>query len=71
MQLVQPDAKVFPSEQVVTAGYQGGLYPPEIVIGTVSHVFQLNGGLTKIVAVRPTVDFSSLETVLVLVGHRR
>jgi rod shape-determining protein MreC len=71
MQLVQPDAKVFPSEQVVTSGYQGGLYPPEIVIGTVSHVYQLNGFLTKIVSVRPAVDFSSLETVLVLTGRKR
>ena len=71
MQLVRPDARVFPSEQVVTAGYQGGLYPAEIVIGTVSHVYQQNGGLTKIVAIRPAVDFSSLETVLVLTGPKR
>ena len=71
MQLVRSDAKVFPSEQVVTAGYQGGLFPPEIIIGTVSHVYQQSGGLTKIVAVRPAVDFSSLETVLVLTGPKR
>jgi rod shape-determining protein MreC len=77
MQLVSPDAKVSPSEQIVTAGYmvpgqgQGSLYPPEIVIGTVSHVYQQNGGLTKIVAVRPAVDFSSLETVLVLTGPKK
>jgi rod shape-determining protein MreC len=71
MQLVRPDAKVSLSEQVVTAGYQSGLYPPEIVIGTVSHVYQQNGGLTKIVAIRPAVDFSSLETVLVLTGPKR
>ncbi len=69
MELVSPNAKVFPTEQVVTAGYQNGLYPPEIAIGSVSHVYQQNGGLTKIVAIRPAVDFSSLEAVLVVTSH--
>ena len=68
MELVSPGAKVFPNEQVVTAGYQNGLYPPEIAIGSVSHVYQQNGGLTKIVAIRPAVDFSSLEAVLVVMS---
>ena len=68
MDLVNPQTKVLPSELVVTSGYQGGLYPPEIPIGTVSHVYREPGGLTKVIAVRPAVDFSALEVVLVVTG---
>jgi rod shape-determining protein MreC len=66
MGLVPSDARVVIGEPVVTSGYQGGLYPPEIVIGFVSHVYQQPGTLTKVVAVRPSVDFSSLQFVLVV-----
>jgi rod shape-determining protein MreC len=69
MDLVSADAKIFPNEQVVTSGYQGGLYPPEILIGQVSHTYQQPGGLTKEIAVRPAVDFSSLEFVFVVTGR--
>jgi rod shape-determining protein MreC len=66
MDLVNPAAKVFPNEQVLTAGYQGGLYPPEIPVGFVSHVYTQPGSLTKTIAIRPAVNFSALEFVLVV-----
>ena len=66
MDLVNPLARVLPNEQVVTAGYQGGLYPPEIPIGVVSHIYQQPGSLTKTIEIRPAVDFTSLEFVLVV-----
>jgi rod shape-determining protein MreC len=69
MDLVNPDSKVTLGEQVVTSGYQGGLYPPEIIVGVVSHIYQQQGGLTKVIDVSPSVDFSSLESVLVVTGH--
>ncbi len=69
MQLVSPDAEVPPGEQVVTSGYQGGLYPPGILIGFVSHVYTDPASLTKVIQVRPAVDFSSLEFVLVVTGR--
>jgi rod shape-determining protein MreC len=69
MELVNPDVEVLPDEQVVTSGYQGGLYPPGILIGYVSHVLSQPGMLTKLVAVRPAVDFSSLSFVLVVTGR--
>ena len=69
MDLVNPDAAVLPDEQVVTAGYQGGLYPPEIPIGVVSHIFQQPGSLTKTIDVRPAVDFTSLEFLLVVTNE--
>ncbi len=72
MDLVAADTKVFPNELVETSGYvvrprrERGVYPPNIPIGYVSHVAESAVGLTKSIEVRPAVDFSSLEFVLVL-----
>ncbi|HEY1332136.1 MAG TPA: rod shape-determining protein MreC [Actinomycetota bacterium] len=66
MQLVSPGAKVDLNESVVTAGFTGSLYPPGITIGAVSHVYRSNGSLAETVAVRPAVDFSSLQFVTVV-----
>jgi len=41
-------------------------YPPGIVIGRVSRVLQDTGDMDKFVTVRPAVDFSSLEFVLIV-----
>ena|SRR3989442_5370066 len=70
MDLVNREASVAPQEQVVTSGYQGGLYPPGILIGFVSSEYTRPGSLTKSVLVRPAVDFSSLEFVGVVTGRR-
>jgi rod shape-determining protein MreC len=67
MDLVNPDANVAANEQVVTAGYQGGLYPPGIPIGFVSHVYTRPGSLTNTIELTPAADFSALEVVLVVV----
>jgi rod shape-determining protein MreC len=74
MSLVAAGATVMPDETVVTAGYrllQGSaqsLYPPNVLIGTVSHVLTDEGALEKLVTVRPAVDFSSLSLVLVVLS---
>jgi cell shape-determining protein MreC len=56
----------------VTAGYRfgglGSLYPPNILIGIVSHVISDETALEKQVTVRPAVDFSSLSLVLVVLS---
>lgn len=70
MSMVAPGANVSPAEPVVTAGYQGGLYPPGILIGVVSHVAPAQGALSKIISIRPVVDFSSLQFVMVVTGTR-
>lgn len=55
---------------VFTVTYQvngeRGLYPPGLLIGSVSQVFQGTNELQTSVSVRPAVDFSSLEYVMVL-----
>ena len=69
MDLVGPDTVVGADEQVVTSGYQNGLYPPDIPVGFVSSVYTRPGSLTKSIEVRPAVDFSSLEFVEVVTGR--
>jgi rod shape-determining protein MreC len=73
MGLVDTETEVQPGEQVVTAGYTipgvgQGLYPPGILIGSVSRVLAEDVGLEKYVTVRPAVDFSSLDIVLVVLS---
>ncbi|HEX8100698.1 MAG TPA: rod shape-determining protein MreC [Actinomycetota bacterium] len=66
MDLVNPKDPVVLNEQVVTSGYQGGVYPPGILVGFVSKVQDQPGGLFKRVDVRPAVDFSALQFVLIV-----
>ena len=74
MTLVTPGTSVTGDETVVTQGYevsgQQGLYPPGLVIGEVSRVIQDADGLQEFVTVRPAIDFSTLEFVLVLQTSR-
>jgi rod shape-determining protein MreC len=73
MGLVDTTTEVQPGEQVVTAGYRipgvaQGLYPPGILIGTVSRVLPDDAALEKFVTVGPAVDFSTLDVVLVVLS---
>ena len=72
MDLVNDEATFSPNEVVETSGYQVGrfesIYPPGIPIGFVSHAYSQPGSLTPLIAVRPAVDFTSLEFVLVVTG---
>jgi len=74
MSLVTPGTSVEGDETVVTQGYevngQQGLYPPGLVIGQVSRVIPGTDGLQEFVTVRPAIDFSALEFVLVLQTSR-
>jgi rod shape-determining protein MreC len=74
---ISQDANIDPTEgpvQVFTVSYeingQHGRYPPGILIGEVSSVIQSTNALEKAVTVRPAVDFSALEYVLVLKTDR-
>jgi rod shape-determining protein MreC len=74
MRLVATETVVEPAEAVVTAGYRllegsaESLYPPNVLIGTVSRVLSEDNALEKFVTVRPAVDFSSLNLVLVVLS---
>jgi rod shape-determining protein MreC len=73
MGLVETTVEVAPDEKVVTAGYRipgvgQSLYPPNILIGTVSRVLPEESALETFVTVRPAVDFSTLDLVLVVLS---
>ena len=74
MSLVEPSVEVAPDEHVVTAGYRisnvaESLYPPNVLIGTVSRVLDEDSATEKFLTIRPAVDFSSLSLVLVVLSR--
>jgi rod shape-determining protein MreC len=76
MSLVDTTVEVQPGEKVVTAGYKipgvaTSVYPPNVLIGEVSHTLTDPSALEKVVTVRPAVDFSTLDLVLVVVSDGR
>jgi rod shape-determining protein MreC len=64
---------VRPGDVVITAGWRSGklasIYPRGIPIGAVTFVGQLDTDIYKQVEVDPLVDFSALDSVLVLVDR--
>lgn len=64
MQYVPGTADVKPGDLVVTSGIDG-IYPKGFVIGTIEHVERGAAGYHEI-TVRPAVDFTRLEEVLVV-----
>jgi rod shape-determining protein MreC len=61
-------------DEIVTAGWRYGslasLYPADIPIGRVTYVGNLDADLYQNVQIASDVDFSSLDSVLVLVSRR-
>ena len=57
------------SKQPVGLGVAESLYPPNILIGTVSRVLDEDSAIEKLLTVRPAVDFSSLSLVLVVLSR--
>jgi rod shape-determining protein MreC len=64
MEYVPGTADVQPGDQVVTSGIDG-VYPKGFVIGTIEKVDR-GPGTFHLIVVRPAVDFSRLEEVLVV-----
>lgn len=62
-------AEVRPGEMVVTSG-MGGVYPKGVLVGKVVAVDKRSGALFQEAVVEPSVDFSSLEGVMVIMGGR-
>lgn len=53
---------------VVISSGLGGIFPKEILLGVVTKVEKRRSGLFQQIEVSPSVDFSKLEEVLVLMG---
>ncbi|MCA1830215.1 MAG: rod shape-determining protein MreC [Actinobacteria bacterium] len=70
--LIDPTAKVALGDRVLTSGYDRGLFPPGIPIGTITDIPPPAGGATtRTVTVQPFADFSSLDYVLLVTGFTR
>ncbi len=73
MALVDTGTEVQPGEQVVTAGYRipgvaESVFPPGILVGSVSRVLPNEADLEKYITISPAVDFSTLDVVLVVLS---
>ena len=64
---VDTDAEVSVGDEVVTSGYDNGIYPPNIPIGTVSSVESQKAALEQDIDVDPYVDFTTLDFVQVII----
>ncbi|MFQ5801981.1 MAG: rod shape-determining protein MreC [Candidatus Methylomirabilales bacterium] len=62
-------AEVRVGEVVMTSGL-GGVYPKGIMVGKVVAVDKRSGALFQEATVEPSIDFSRLEEVLVIIGER-
>lgn len=66
MEYVSNLADVSPGDLVMTSGLDG-IYPRGFVLGRVERA-ERGSGLYRLIAIRPRVDFSSLDTVLLVTG---
>ena len=57
--------EVKPGDQLVTSG-MGGVFPKGLLVGTVSTVVSNRRGMFLDIEVKPAVDFSKLENVLII-----
>jgi rod shape-determining protein MreC len=67
LDMVQGSATIDVGEKVFTSG-QDGIYPQGFVVGAVERVE--GSGKTRRIVVRPAVDFSHIEVVLVLLARQ-
>jgi|SoiMethySBSTD1v2_1073268.scaffolds.fasta_scaffold02168_9 rod shape-determining protein MreC len=65
-EFVPPLADIQPGERVTTAG-QDGIYPAGFVVGTVETVTRGATATDRRIGIRPAVDFSYLDVVLVVI----
>lgn len=56
-------------DTVITAG-TGGIFPKGLPIGTISKIIKHDYGMFQTLEITPSVDFSRLEEVLVLLGEQ-
>lgn len=65
MRYILPDEEVRVGDIILTAGL-GGRFPPGLVIGQVTAVYQSDVQVFQEAELRPTVDFNKLEIILVV-----
>jgi rod shape-determining protein MreC len=68
MTYIPQGVNVQTGDRIVTSGL-GGVFPPGILVGTVTDVKQNDIDLFQTALLEPAVDIGRLETVLVIVNH--
>jgi rod shape-determining protein MreC len=66
LEFVAADADVSVGNEIITSGYDGGVFPPGIPICVVAEVAPEDAGLEREVEVEAAVDFPALDFVTVL-----
>jgi len=66
MKYLSPDADIMVSDVIVTSGFTES-YPKGLLIGTVTGIKPENSGLSLYAFVKPAVNLSSLEEVLIVI----
>src|SRR5919109_1156325 len=66
IEFVAPDADVRVGDDVITSGYDGGIFPSGIPIGVVAEVSPEDAGFERDVRVEAAADFPALDYVTVL-----
>lgn len=64
---IDTDAEVSVGDEIVTSGYDNGIFPPNIPIGTVSTVESQEAALEQDIDVDPYVNFATLDFVQVII----
>ena len=70
MAYVEKSIDIFEDDIAVTSGL-GGVFPKGIPVGSVIHVETLSGKLFKDIEIRPAVNFSKLEEVLIILKENK
>lgn len=65
LKALTPDADIKVGDEVISSGY-GGIFPKGLLIGRVQEVREARYGITKTALVKPAVDLTRLEEVLVV-----
>jgi rod shape-determining protein MreC len=71
LEFITTDADVIVNNQVVTAGYDNGIFPSNIPIGQIVSVSGEEAALDQTIEVDPWVDFTALDFVEVIVESGR
>lgn len=66
MDFVPGEARVEENDLVITSGFDDGIFPPGVTIGSVSEVSGESSDLQQDISVEPAVDFNALEFVTIL-----
>ena len=62
---IAKDADILEGDTLVTSGF-GSIYPKGLPLGTIVSIHQNDNDFVKYAVIRPSVDFSKLEEVLVI-----